>query len=191
LSCLGCVYLLVTVNSLSSLLALITLLSYLFLYTPLKRKTPLCVLVGALPGAMPPLIGWAGAVGSLNLEAWSLYTILFLWQFPHFMAIAWMYREDYSRAGYLVLPRGNARGEVMALQSVLPSLLLIPVGIIPMLLAHSHLPYRAASVLLSSAFLLFAMRLAFQRSNVTAKRLLFASIIYLPIVFFVLLLSKI
>jgi len=191
LSCLGCVYLLVTVNSLSSLLALITLLSYLFLYTPLKRKTPLCVLVGALPGAMPPLIGWAGAVGSLNLEAWSLYTILFLWQFPHFMAIAWMYREDYSRAGYLVLPRGNARGEVMALQSVLPSLLLIPVGIIPMLLAHSHLPYRAASVLLSLAFLLFAMRLAFQRSNVTAKRLLFASIIYLPIVFFVLLLSKI
>src|SRR5215510_3646037 len=191
LSCLGCLYLLVTVNSLSSLLALITLLSYLFLYTPLKRKTPLCVLVGALPGAMPPLIGWAGAVGSLNLEAWSLYTILFLWQFPHFMAIAWMYREDYSRAGYLVLPRGNARGEVMALQSVLPSLLLIPVGIIPMFLAHSHLPYRAASVLLSLAFLLFAMRLAFQRSNVTAKRLLFASIIYLPIVFFVLLLSKI
>jgi len=191
LSCLGCLYLRVAVNTLASMLALVTLLSYLFLYTPLKRKTPLCVLVGALPGAMPPLIGWAGAVGSLNFEAWSLYTILFLWQFPHFMAIAWMYREDYSRAGYLVLPRGKARDEVMALQSVLPSLLLIPAGIIPMFVAQSHLPYRVGSVLLSSAFLLFAMRLAFQRSNAAAKRLLFASIIYLPIVFFILLLTKI
>jgi len=191
LSCLGCLYLLLTVNALSSLLALITLLSYLFLYTPLKRKTPLCTLVGALPGAMPPLIGWAGAAGRLNLEAWSVYIILFLWQFPHFMAIAWMYREDYARAGYFVLPRGNSKGEVMALQSVLPSLLLVPAAIIPMFLAHSHAAYRASNVLLSSVFLLFAMRLAFQRSNVTAKRLLFASIIYLPIAFFILLLSKI
>ena len=103
----GSIYLAVAVNLLASVLALLTLLSYLFLYTPLKRRTPLCVLVGAFPGAMPPLIGWAAASGRLNIEAWLLYAILFLWQFPHFMAIAWMYREDYDRAGYLVLPKGQ------------------------------------------------------------------------------------
>src|SRR6266850_477428 len=102
LSAVGGIYLAVTVNVLASLLAVATLLSYLFVYTPLKRKTSLCTLVGALPGAMPPLIGWAAASGTLNLEAWVLYSILFLWQFPHFMAIAWMYREDYARAGYVV-----------------------------------------------------------------------------------------
>src|SRR5437667_8860159 len=104
LSVAGGLYLAVLVNFLASLLALLTLSTYLLLYTPLKRKTPLCTLVGALPGAAPPLIGWAGASGSLSAEAWVLYAILFLWQFPHFMAIAWMYREDYARAGYRTLP---------------------------------------------------------------------------------------
>src|SRR2546430_13824079 len=109
-SVVGSVYPAVAVNLLSSVLAIATLLSYLFFYTPLKRKTPLCTLVGAFPGAMPPLIGWAAASGKLNFEAWTLYAVLFLWQFPHFMAIAWMYREDYDRAGYLVLPHyGRAR----------------------------------------------------------------------------------
>src|SRR6202008_248836 len=103
----GTVYLAAGVNLLASLLAALTLLSYLFLYTPLKRKTPLCVLVGAFSGAMPPLIGWAGASRRFDAEALAIYTILFLWQFPHFMAIAWMYREDYDRAGYIMLPRGN------------------------------------------------------------------------------------
>jgi protoheme IX farnesyltransferase len=191
LSSFGCLYLRVAVNTLSSLLALITLLSYLFLYTPLKRKTPLCTFVGALPGAMPPLIGWAGIAGRLNLEAWSIYAILFLWQFPHFMAIAWMYREDYLRAGYMVLPCGETRGNVMALQSVLPSLFLVPLGIVPLFLAHSHLSYWVANILFSSGFLVCTMRLAFQRSNWTARRLLFASIIYLPMVLFVILLSKV
>src|SRR5437879_5267790 len=105
----GSMYLAAAVNPLASVLAVLTLLAYLFVYTPLKRKTPLCVLVGALPGAMPPLIGWAGASGRLSIEAGMLYAIVFLWQFPHFMAIAWMYREDYDRAGYLVLPKGKAR----------------------------------------------------------------------------------
>jgi protoheme IX farnesyltransferase len=105
----GGIYLATAVNLLTSALATVTLLTYLFVYTPLKRKTPLCVLVGAFPGAMPPLIGWAAASGRLNIEAGILYAMLFLWQFPHFMAIAWMYREDYDRAGYLVLPKGNAR----------------------------------------------------------------------------------
>jgi protoheme IX farnesyltransferase len=113
LSAFGCVYLAIGVNPLASLLAIVTLLSYLFLYTPLKRKTPLCTLVGALPGAMPPLIGWAAASGSLSIEAWVLFALLFLWQFPHFMAIAWMYRDDYSRAGYLVLPIGESKAGFM------------------------------------------------------------------------------
>ena len=109
LSAAGSVYLAAAAGVLASLLALLTLLSYLFLYTPLKRKTPLCVLVGAFPGAMPPLIGWAAASGGLNKEAWLLYALVFLWQFPHFMAIAWMYREDYDRAGYQMLPKGQGR----------------------------------------------------------------------------------
>ncbi len=95
LSAIGCIYLATAVSVLASLLTLLTLLSYLFLYTPLKRKTPMCVLVGALPGGVPPLIGWAAASGTLSCEAWALYAMLFVWQFPHFMAMAWMYREDY------------------------------------------------------------------------------------------------
>src|SRR5262249_18732222 len=100
LSVSGTIYLAAAVNLLASLLAVLTLLSYLLLYTPLKRKTPLCTLVGAIPGAVPPLIGWAAGSGGLSLEAWLLYALVFLWQFPHFMAIAWMYREDYEHAGY-------------------------------------------------------------------------------------------
>ena len=129
LSVAGTIYLAVAVGGLASLLALLTLLSYLFLYTPLKRETPLCVLVGAFPGAMPPLIGWAAASGGLNSEAWLLYAILFLWQFPHFMAIAWMYREDYDRAGYLMLPKGHAKLAFVILQTVLPLLALVPISI--------------------------------------------------------------
>src|SRR6202167_2866641 len=116
----GSIYLAAAVNLLASMLATLTLLIYLFVYTPLKRKTPLCVLVGAFPGAMPPLVGWAAASGRLNIEAGIGYAILFLWQFPHFMAIAWMYREDYDRAGYLVLPKGNARVPFVIVETLLP-----------------------------------------------------------------------
>src|SRR6202795_396347 len=125
LAAAGTVYLAAVVNLLASGLAALTLLTYLFLYTPLKRKTPLCVLVGAFPGAMPPLIGWAAASGRLNSDAWTLYAILFLWQSPHFMAIAWMYREDYDRAGYLVLPKGKARVPFVTLETFLPLLALV------------------------------------------------------------------
>jgi protoheme IX farnesyltransferase len=115
------------------------LLTYLFLYTPLKRKTPLCVLVGAFPGAMPPLIGWAAASGRLNSEAWALYAILFLWQFPHFIAIAWMYREDYDRAGYLVLPKGNARVPFVTLETLLPLLTLVAISMVRFPTRHAAL----------------------------------------------------
>lgn len=190
LSCLGGIYLALAINILASLLALVTLLSYLFVYTPIKRKSPLCTLVGAFPGAMPPLIGCGAAAGNLNAEAWSLYAIVFLWQFPHFMAIAWMYREDYARAGYLVLPSGESKGDVMALQSLVPALLLIPATFLPLLLTHPNFPYWALNTLLTSGLILSAIRLGYQRSNAAAKRLLSASIVYLPLVFFVVLLSS-
>src|ERR1700729_3890605 len=152
---IGSSYLAATVNLLASMLAVLTLLTYLFLYTPLKRKTPLCVLVGAFPGAMPPLIGWAAASGRLNIEAGILYAMLFLWQFPHFMAIAWMYREDYDRAGYLVLPNGNARVPFMILETLLPLLALVAISIMQFPTRHAAAFYWAAA-LLGTGFAYFA-----------------------------------
>jgi protoheme IX farnesyltransferase len=183
LSVAGGIYLTVAVNGLASLLAVLTLVTYLTLYTPLKRMTPLCTVVGALPGAMPPLIGWAAASGKLSFEAWVLYAMLFLWQFPHFMAIAWMYREDYSRAGYLVLPRGEQAGRVMSWQAVVASLALIPVSLIPGAFGRTGLVYFVAAWILSSWFFYYSARLAFLRSNVAARQLLKVSIVYLPLAF--------
>jgi protoheme IX farnesyltransferase len=178
----GSVYLAVAVNPLSSLLAILTLLTYLFVYTPLKRKTPLCVLVGAIPGAMPPLIGWAGASGRLSIEAWILYAIVFLWQFPHFMAIAWMYREDYDRAGYLVLPKGNARIPFVTLETLLPLLALVAISLLQFPIRHAAIFY-CAGVLLGLGLLYFGLEFVLQRSRSAARRLLAASIVYLPLLF--------
>ena len=191
LSCAGGIYLAVAVNPIASLLAVLTFVSYLFLYTPLKRKTPLCTLVGAFPGAIPPLIGWAAASGRLSVEAWVLYGIVFLWQFPHFMAIAWMYREDYARAGYLVLPFGERRGPFMAWQSLVPPLALVPLSLTPTFLGQAGLIYLVGALMLSSSFFYYGARLAFRRSNAMARRLLFASIIYLPLVFVLMVLDKV
>jgi heme o synthase len=190
LSVSGAVYLAAAVNLLASLLAVLTLLSYLLIYTPLKRKTPLCVLVGALPGAMPPLIGWAAASGTLSLEAWVLYGLVFLWQFPHFMAIAWMYREDYVRAGYLVLPHSERRNSLMRLQAILPSFGLIALSLAPMLLGKEGLVYTAGALLFSVWFLYYGLQLALHRTNVAARRLLLASIVYLPALFVVMVLDR-
>jgi heme o synthase len=178
----GTVYLAAAVNPLASLLAALTLLTYLFLYTPLKRKTALCVLVGALPGAMPPLIGWAGASGRLSIEAWILYAIVFLWQFPHFMAIAWIYREDYDRAGYLVLPKGNVRIPFVILETLLPLLALVAVSMMQLPTQHAAIFYCLAA-LLGLGFLYFGLEFVLQRSRVAARRLLAASIVYLPLLF--------
>jgi protoheme IX farnesyltransferase len=182
LAAVGSVYLTVTVNGLTSALAVITLLTYLFLYTPLKRETPLCVLVGAFSGAMPPLIGWAAASGRLSSEAWTLYAILFLWQFPHFMAIAWMYREDYDQAGYLVLPKGNARVPFMTLETLLPLLALVATSMVQFPTRHAAIFY-CASALLGMGFLYFGLKFVLQRSRSAARRLLAASIVYLPLFF--------
>jgi protoheme IX farnesyltransferase len=182
LSAAGTVYLAAAVNPLASLLAALTLLTYLFLYTPLKRKTPLCVLVGAIPGAMPPLIGWAGASGRLNIEAWILYAIVFLWQFPHFMAIAWMYREDYDRAGYLVLPKGKTRVPFVILETVLPLIVLVGCSIVQVPTRHAAIFY-CAGALLGLGFLYVGVEFALRPSRAAARRLLAASIVYLPLLF--------
>ena len=190
LSVLGSVYLAVAVNVLASLLAMATLLSYLFFYTPLKRKTPLCTLVGAFPGAMPPLIGWAAASGRLNFQAWTLYAMLFLWQFPHFMAIAWMYREDYARAGYLVLPPGPyQRARLVHLQTVLPLLALLPLSLVPVLIGEKKV-YLIGALLLGVGFLYCGAKFVVCRSNSAARRLLAASIIYLPVLFVMMVLAR-
>jgi protoheme IX farnesyltransferase len=190
LSVAGTVYLLAAVNALSSALAVFTATTYLLIYTPLKRKTPLCTLAGAVPGAMPPLIGWAAASGTLNLEAWGLYLVLFLWQFPHFMAIAWMYRDDYARAGYLVLPPGKQSGRFMSWQALLASLALIPASLMPTLIDRAGPVYFVLAGILSALFFYYSARLAFQRSTLAARRLLWASIVYLPLAFCLLMLEK-
>jgi len=182
LAAAGSMYLAAAVNPLASALAVLTLLTYLFVYTPLKRETPLCVLVGAFPGAMPPLIGWAAASGRLNIEAWMLYAMLFQWQFPHFMAIAWMYREDYDRAGYLVLPKGNVRVPFVILETLLPLFALVAISIMLSPTRHAA-TFHCAVALLGIGFTYFGWQFVFERSRAAARRLLTASIVYLPLVY--------
>jgi protoheme IX farnesyltransferase len=143
----------------------------------------MCTLVGAFPGAMPVLIGYVAVAGKLDSPAWLLYAILFLWQFPHFMAIAWMYREDYARAGYEVLPHGREKTLFMGWQSVLPSVALVLVTVAPLVLRHASPAVTGGTLSLSLSFLYFAARLTVVRSTAAARRLLLASVIYLPSVF--------
>jgi len=188
LSIAGGVYLAVAVNGLAAILAISTLLSYLLIYTPLKRKTPLCTLLGAFPGAMPTLIGWAGASARIDAHAWFLFAILFLWQFPHFLAIALMYREDYARAGYKMLPDFDAdgrftRGEILGFSAVL---------VLATLFMGSH-PGAGSFVALgvAGAFLLYpVIKLVKTSSRIFASRVVHASVIYLPIVLIVATLLK-
>lgn len=186
----GVLYLALAVNGLSSLLAALTLTSYLFLYTPLKHRTSLCTVVGAFPGAMPPLIGWAAAQGQLSAEAWVIYAMLFLWQFPHFLAIAWMYREDYARAGILMLPVTDAGGPATGRHIVFYSLVLLPVSLLPTLLGMAGMVYFFGALALGLWFLGSGISLAVTRSNVYARRLLQVSIVYLPLVFALLMLDQ-
>ena len=190
LSVFGVVYLAISTNALASLLSALTLLSYLFLYTPLKRITPLCTLIGAIPGAAPPLIGWAAARGRLDPAAWVLFAIVFLWQFPHFMSIAWIYREDYARAGYKVLPSSAVRDRFISWQTSLASLVLLAVGLVPTFTAMSGRKYFVGALVVGATFLYYSARFATHRTNVAARRLLVASILYLPAIFALLALNK-
>jgi protoheme IX farnesyltransferase len=190
LSVAGLIELALAVNVLTGLLGLFTMASYLCLYTPLKQRTPLSTLVGAFPGAMPPLIGYAGSSGTLTLEAWTLFAILFLWQFPHFLAIAWMYREDYARAGILMLPVVEPDGSATARQIVLYSLALIPVSVFPFILGMSGQIYPFGALLLGLLFLYSGIRVALDRTILKARRVLLASVIYLPLIYCLMLLDR-
>jgi protoheme IX farnesyltransferase len=190
LSTIGATYLFATVNALASALAFFTLTIYLLVYTPLKRKTPLCTLAGAIPGAMPPLIGWAAASGSITSgKAWILFAVLFLWQFPHVMAIAWMYREDYARAGYFVLPAKNEH-RFMAWLTGAPSLAFVLASLAAVASNSGGTVQYSATIILGSALLYYATRQVLLRSRITARELLRATIVYLPLQFLILVLGR-
>jgi heme o synthase len=187
----GLVYLTLTVNSLSALVTAAIVVSYLFAYTPLKKKTSLCSIVGAIPGALPPVIGWAAARETLNLEAWVLFTIMFLWQMPHSLAIGWVYREDYARAGFRLLPVIDPDGKSTGRQIVSNCLALLAVGLIPTLIGFTGVTYFFCALALGSIFLWYGILLALSCSQAAARRLLFASLVYLPVLLAVMAFDKV
>jgi protoheme IX farnesyltransferase len=184
------IYLAVLVNPLTAALGLTVVAGYLFCYTPLKTRTTLSTAVGAFPGAMPPLIGWTAASNSMSVGAWALFAILFLWQFPHFLAIAWMYREDYGRAGIVMLPVVEPEGKVTAQQIVVYTLMLLPVSLLPTLLGIAGLVYFYGAIVLGLLFLYASLCAAFSKSRQQARRLLLASVIYLPLLFGLMVLNR-
>lgn len=183
-------YLAIFINPLSALLGLVTFASYLFVYTPLKTKTTLSTVFGAFPGAMPPLIGWVAARGRIGVEAWILFAILFLWQFPHFLAIAWMYRDDYARAGIRMLPVVEPEGRVTGQQIITYTLLLVPVSLLPVAVGISGQIYLIGAAALGIGFLFFSAKAALVRTTWEARRLLLASVLYLPALFALMVLNR-
>lgn len=167
-------------NLLTAFLGLFTLLSYLLLYTPLKRRSSACTAVGAIPGAMPPLIGYAAAGHGIDASALALFLILFVWQFPHFDAIAWMYREDYARGGIRMLPVIDPDGESTVRRIVVCSLLLIPISLAPLFLGMTGVLYAAAAIVAGLGVLYFGTRLERERTRARARALLLATVFYLP-----------
>lgn len=190
MSVAGGVYLAWLVNTLTSLLAIATLLSYLLIYTPLKRKTPLCTLLGAFPGAMPTLIGWAGAGAQINREALSLFVLLFVWQFPHFLAIALMYRDDYERAGYKMLPGFDREGRFTRVEIVGLTVLLAVASFMCVLERGLGVLSFLAMASLAGFILYYSLKLMASGTKAAASHLLHASIVYLPAALLVLLLHK-
>ncbi len=187
----GLVYLTLTVNPLSAQVTAAIVVSYLFVYTPLKKKTSLCSIVGAIPGALPPVIGWAAARETLNLEAWVLFTIMFLWQMPHSLAIGWLYRDDYARAGFRLLPVIDPDGKSTGRQVVSNCLALLAVGLLPTLIGFTGTTYFFCALALGSIFLWYGVILALSCSQAAARRLLFASLVYLPVLLAVMAFDKV
>src|SRR5438105_8798526 len=167
-------YLALFVNVLTALLGLTVIAGYLFVYTPLKTRTSLSTALGAFPGAMPPLMGWTAARGEIDVAAWVLFAILFLWQFPHFLAIAWMYREDYGRAGIRMLPVLEPDGRVTGQQIIAYSVMLLPVSLLPAVLGLSGKIYLIAAFVLGLLFVASSVRAALSKSNQHARQLLLA-----------------
>ena len=177
-------------NLLAASLGLFTLISYLLLYTPLKQRSPLCTTVGAIPGAMPPLIGYAAAGHGIDAGALALFLILFLWQFPHFDAIAWMYRDDYARGGIRMLPVIDSDGEATARRILVCSLLLIPISLAPLFLAMTGAFYAAAAIAAGIGLLCFGLRMGRERTHRSANALLLATVFYLPALLGVMVLDR-
>jgi len=186
----GVLYLTFVVNPLTGLLAAAAIASYLLVYTPLKRKTALCTVVGAAPGALPIVGGWAAARGALGVEAWLLFMILFFWQLPHFLALAWMYREDYARGGFPMLPTLDPDGESTARQIALNTLALLPVSLAPTMIGLAGRAYFFGALLLGLAFLSLSLYFVARRTNQFARRFYLASVLYLPALLGLMLVDK-
>jgi protoheme IX farnesyltransferase len=187
----GLLYLAFLVNTLTSVLGAVTLVSYLFIYTPLKRVTWLNTPIGAIPGALPPLMGWTAARGEMSSEGWALFAILAFWQLPHFFAIAWMYREDYARAGFKMLPLVDADGQRTGQQSVSHAAALLVVSVFPYLFHLAGPTYLVGALLLGLGYLGCAIAFARQLTMPRARQLFLASIIYLPLLLVVMVLDKV
>jgi len=190
LSVVGFLQLWLGVNPLAGLLGAFTLLSYLFIYTPMKQRTWWSTTIGALPGAMPPMIGFAASAGAITRESWVLFAILFLWQFPHFYSIAWMYKEDYARAGIRMLPVVEPDGRSTARQIVLFGLALIPVSLAPAMLGMAGRIYLVGALLLGLWFLYSGLRVAAERTALRARGVLLASVLYLPLIYGLMLIDR-
>ncbi|WP_422929385.1 heme o synthase [Singulisphaera sp. PoT] len=186
---LGVLMLALGVNTLSAIVATVTYFLYAFVYTPLKPRTTLNTAIGAIPGALPPVIGWAGATGRLGIEAWALFLIVFLWQFPHFLAIAWIYRADYARAGHKMLPTVDPEGAITGRQAAVYALALVPAGLLPASIGLAGPVYFAGALLLGIYYLASAMRFWARTDDASARRLMKASFIYLPMILLLLLLN--
>ncbi len=186
---IGLVELALGANAVAATVALVTLLSYTLVYTPLKRHTPLATLVGGIPGGLPPVIGWAAARGDLAAGAWILFAIVFLWQMPHFLAIAWMCRKDYERAGIPMLPVVEPDGESTAAQIVLYSAVLVPVSVLPTFAGLAGTAYALSALGFGIGFLALAIGFARTRNPAAARRLFLGSVIYLPLLWTTMLLS--
>jgi heme o synthase len=187
----GLVYLALMVNRLSALITTTITVSYLFAYTPLKTKTSLCSIVGAVPGALPPVIGWVAARETLDIEALVLFTIMFLWQMPHSLAIGWLYRDDYARAGFRLLPVIDLEGRSTGRQVVSNCLALLAVSLLPTLIGFTGVTYFFSALALGSMFLWCGLNLALSCSPTAARRLLFASLVYLPILLIIMVFDKV
>ena len=179
-----------TSNLLAAFLALLTLVSYNLIYTPMKRRSQLATLVGAVPGALPPTIGWVAARGALTPEAWALFAIVFVWQIPHFMAIAWLYRADFSRAGFPLLPVVEPTGKSTGRQAVLFSLVLVPLSLVPYFLKMSGPAYAIGAAAGSVGLVWLAISFALQRTDERARVLFLGSITYLPLLWGMLILDR-
>jgi heme o synthase len=190
LSAAGLLLLAAQANLLAAALALTTLAVYLAVYTPIKRRTPLATLVGAVPGALPPLIGWAASHQSVSIGGAALFAIVFLWQIPHFMAIAWLYRDDYAKAGFPMLPVIEPEGRRAARHALLYAAALVPVTLVPAYVSVSGRVYAAAAVVLGLALLWLAAQFARTRSDASARALFFGSIIYLPLLWICMIADK-